>query len=245
MVLAARDLAASFGTLRAVDGVSFELRAGHTVGIVGESGSGKSTVARMLLGTQSPTRGSVLLRGEPWSEVPERQRRGRRGGIQIIHQDALSAFDPRATVLHILSEAIALGGTGRRLRRARAVELLAQVALTDTLLGRRPHELSGGQRQRVAIARALSREPSILVCDEPVSALDAQVQAQVLELLASLQASTGLAMVFISHDLAVVRALSHEILVMKEGVVVEQGPAAELFAAPRHPFTRELLAAHR
>ncbi|KFF59473.1 ABC transporter ATP-binding protein [Cryobacterium sp. MLB-32] len=245
VVLSARDLAKTFGSVAAVDGVSFELRAGHTMGIVGESGSGKSTVARMLLATQAPDRGSVLLHGQAWSDMPESLRRGRRGGIQIIHQDALSVFDPRATVLQILSEAIALDGTPRRLRTARAEDLLARVALTPSLLGRRARELSGGERQRVAIARALAREPSILVCDEPVSALDAQVQSQVLALLASLQRSNGLAMVFISHDLAVVRALSHEILVMKDGRVVEQGPAADLFAAPQHPFTRELLAAHR
>lgn len=253
MVLTARNLAKTYGPagapLRAVNGVSFELRAGQTVGIVGESGSGKSTVARMLLGTQTPDRGDVLLHGEPWSRVPESRRRARRGGIQIIHQDSLSAFDPRATVLQILSEAIALDGTrrGRRRRherRARAIELLELVALNDSLLGRRAHQLSGGQRQRVAIARALARQPSILVCDEPVSALDASIQAQVLELLASLQETTGLAMVFISHDLAVVRALSHDILVMKDGIVVEQGTAAALFLAPQHPFTRELLAAH-
>ena len=250
VVLAARDLAKTFGQagspLHAVNGVSFELRAGHTVGIVGESGSGKSTVARMLLGTEIPDRGDVLLHGEPWSRLPESQRRARRGGIQIIHQDSLSAFDPRASVLQILSEAISLDDTrrGRRERRARAVELLGLVALNDSLLERRAHELSGGQRQRVAIARALARRPSVLVCDEPVSALDAPIQAQVLKLLASLQQTMGLAMVFISHDLAVVRALSHDILVMKDGIVVEQGPAAALFLAPQHPFTRELLAAH-
>lgn len=245
VVLAARDLTKSYGPLTAVSGVSFDLRAGCTVGIVGESGSGKSTVARMLLGILSPDRGSVSLHGRPWSEMPEAKRRGRRGAIQIIHQDALSVFDPRATVLQILAEAIALDGTKPRLRKARAIDLLEQVALSDALLPRRAHELSGGQRQRVAIARALAREPSILVCDEPVSALDAQVQSQVLELLASLQESRGLAMVFISHDLAVVRALSHEILVMKDGVVVEQGAAGALFSAPQHPFTREMLAAHR
>ncbi|TFC20997.1 ABC transporter ATP-binding protein [Cryobacterium algoritolerans] len=248
VVLAARDLAKTYGRagreLRAVDGVSFELRAGHTVGMVGESGSGKSTVARMLLGTETPDRGDVRLHGEPWSSLPESGRRARRGGIQIIQQDSLSAFDPRASVLQILSEAIGLNGTPRRLRKARAVELLLQVALTDALLGRRAHQLSGGQRQRVAIARALAREPSILVCDEPVSALDVSIQSQVLELLASLQETRGLAMVFISHDLAVVRGLSHDILVMKDGVVVEQGAAAALFRAPQHPFTRELLAAH-
>lgn len=248
VVLAAHDLAKSYGRLRAVEGVSFELRAGHTVGIVGESGSGKSTVARMLMGTETPDRGDVLLHGEPWGSVPESRRRARRGGIQIIHQDSLSTFDPRSTVEQILSEAIALDriplGRGRRGRRARAIELLELVALNESLLGRRAHQLSGGQRQRVAIARALARQPSILVCDEPVSALDVSIQSQVMELLASLQETTGLAMVFISHDLAVVRALSHDILVMQDGVVVEQGPAAALFRAPQHPFSRELLAAH-
>ncbi|WP_104177779.1 ABC transporter ATP-binding protein [Cryobacterium sp. Y50] len=249
VVLAARDLTKTYGPasapLRAVNGVSFELRAGHTVGIVGESGSGKSTVARMLLGTETPDSGDVLLNGEPWSRVPESRRRARRGGIQIIHQDSLSAFDPRASVLQILSEAIALDGSRsvRRERREQATRLLELVALNDSLLGRRAHQLSGGQRQRVAIARALARQPRLLVCDEPVSALDAPIQTQVLGLLVSLQQTTGLAMVFISHDLAAVRALSHDILVMKNGIVVEQGPAVELFLAPQHPFTRELLAA--
>ncbi len=248
VVLSTRDLAKSYrvagGEVRAVDRVSFELCAGNTVGIVGESGSGKSTVARMLLGIEKPDRGEVRLNGEPWSGLPETQRRARRGGIQVIHQDSFGAFDPRFTVQQILSEAIALDGTPRSQRRVRAVELLEQVALSTSLLGRRAHQLSGGQRQRVAIARALARHPSILVCDEPVSALDATIQAQVLELLASLQRRMGLAMVFISHDLAVVQGLSHHVLVMKEGVVVERGTPAELFSDPQHPFTRELLAAH-
>ncbi|MFC5930453.1 ABC transporter ATP-binding protein [Cryobacterium melibiosiphilum] len=252
VVLAARDLGRTYrtpgrfrgGTARqAVTGVSFDLLAGHTLGIVGESGSGKSTLARMLLGIEKPDSGVVLLHGEPWSALPESQRRARRGQIQLIHQDSVSAFDPRFTVLQILSEAIAVDGTPRRARRARAAALLQRVALPEALLPRRAHELSGGQRQRVAIARALARAPRVLVCDEPVSALDVSIQAQVLDLLGELQRETGLALVFISHDLAVVRALSHDILVMKDGVVVEQGGAAAVLDAPEHPFTRALLAA--
>jgi len=257
VVLSARDLVKTYpragsraggrasGTLTAVDTISFDLRAGHTLGIVGESGSGKSTVARMLLGIEKPDSGVVLLHAAAWSGVPEAQRRSRRGEIQIIHQDSLSAFDPRFTVLQILAEAIAVDGVPRGRHRARAIELLTQVAVPATLLSRRSHELSGGQRQRVAIARALARRPSVLVCDEPVSALDLSIQAQVLDLLSSLQATTGLALVVISHDIALMRSISHDILVMKDGRAVEQGDAAAVFAAPQHPFTRELLAAHR
>ncbi len=247
IVLSARDLVKSYrrppGSFRAVDGVSFDLRAGSTVGIVGESGSGKTTLAKMLLGIEKPDRGEVLLDGKAWSELPEGQRRGRRGRIQVIHQNSLDVFNPRFTVKRVLAEAVALDGVPSRRRSERSAELMDAVALPATLLARRPHELSGGQQQRVAIARALARRPQILVCDEPVSALDVSVQAQVLDLLAGLQSSMGLSMVFISHDLAVVRGLSHEVLVMKDGVVVEHGETEELFARPRHPFTRQLLAA--
>lgn len=247
VVLSARNLVKTYRRagirFRAVDGVGLDVRAGETVGIVGESGSGKTTVARMLLGIEKPDGGDVVLDGEPWSRVSEGRRLARRARIQLIHQDALSAFDPRFTVKKILSEAIDLTGTPRRECHRRAVDLLDQVSLPEALLGRRPHQLSGGQRQRVAIARALARRPGILVCDEPVSALDASVGAQVLELLGSLQATMGLSLVFISHDLAVVRRLCDRVLVMKDGAVVEQGATEELFSAPQHPFTRELLAA--
>lgn len=246
IVLSARDLVKSYrrprGSFRAVDGVSFDLPAGSTVGIVGESGSGKTTLAKMLLGIEKPDRGEVLLDGEAWSELPEAQRRARRNQIQVIHQNSLDAFDPRFTVKRILAEAVALEGTPRRLRGKRIAELMDDVALPAALLTRRPHQLSGGQQQRVAIARALARRPQILVCDEPVSALDVSVQAQVLDVLAGLQRRMGLAMVFIAHDLSVVRGLSHQILVMKDGVVVEQGETEELFARSQHPFTRQLLA---
>ncbi len=247
VVLCARDLVKSYrrsrDEFRAVDGVSFDLHAGSTVGVVGESGSGKTTLAKMLLGIENPDRGEVLVNGESWSGLPEARRRARRGRIQVIHQNALDVFDPRFTVKRIIAEAVELDGVPRSLRASRIAELLDDVALDASLLTRRPHQLSGGQRQRVAIARALARRPDILVCDEPVSALDVSVQTQVLDLLAGLQRSMGLAMVFISHDLAVVRGLSHHVLVMKDGVVVEQGETEELFERPQHPFTKELLAA--
>jgi peptide/nickel transport system ATP-binding protein len=245
-VLEARGLRKTYALpggapLRAVEGVSLRLAAGRTLGIVGESGSGKSTLARLLMGTERPDEGDVLLDGDPWSALRESERRGGRGRIQLIDQDPFGAFDPRWDVRRILAEAIALGPTPRSARAARASDLLAQVGLDDTLLGRRASELSGGQRQRVAIARALARDPQILVCDEPVSALDVSVQAQVLDLLVSLQRERGLAMLFISHDLGVIAHVSDEILVMAEGSVVESGPTARVLGEPWHPFTRRLL----
>ncbi|MEX1078784.1 MAG: ABC transporter ATP-binding protein [Homoserinimonas sp.] len=248
VVLAATGIAKSYrrpdhSIQRAITGASLELRAGTTLGIVGESGSGKSTLARILMGLERPDSGEVKLNGESWSVLRESQRRGRRGGIQLIDQDPFGSFDPRFTVGRIVAEAVALDGeTGKGQRAERVVELLRQVGLAPALLRRRPRQLSGGQRQRVAIARALARRPRVLVCDEPVSALDVSIQAQVLGLLGSLQSDLGLSMVFISHDLAVIRQLSDDILVMKDGVVVEQGSAASVLTNPRHPFTKELLA---
>ena len=259
VVLSGRALVKAYrqpdhSVLRAVNDVSLELRAGTTLGVVGESGSGKSTLARLLMAIESPDGGEVLLDGEAWSALPERDRRSRRGRIQLIDQDPFGSFDPRWSVRRILAEAVALedsrdlsaphspAGRGRVASR-RIRELLAQVGLSEELLRRRPHQLSGGQRQRVAIARALARRPEILVCDEPVSALDVSVQAQVLELLGSLQQGLGLSMVFISHDLAVIAQIGDDILVMKDGVVVERGRVAEIVARPAHPFTRALLAA--
>ena len=247
VVLEATSLTKSYrgpsrSTRVAVDDVSLQLRAGTTLGIVGESGSGKSTLARLLMAVETADRGDVVLAGEPWSALREAARRGRRHRIQLIEQDPLSSFDPRLSVARILAEAIERTDTPTRERAARAVELLESVGLTAAHLGRRPHQLSGGQRQRVAIARALALRPDVLVCDEPVSALDVSVQAQVLALLDDLQRRTGLSMVFISHDLAVIRAMSDEIAVMREGRVVESGPAADVLGAPQHPFTVELLA---
>jgi peptide/nickel transport system ATP-binding protein len=243
--LIARNVGRDFRTERsvrvAVNDVSFELARGESLGIVGESGSGKTTLARILMGFETPSRGEVLLDGEPWSVVPERRRRSRRGGIQFINQDPLGSFDPRFTIARLIGEA--LPGLGAAQRRVRVLELLAQVDLRPELLSRLPRDLSGGQRQRVAIARALATDPGILICDEPVSALDVQVQATILELLGRARRERGLTLVVISHDLAVVGELCETVLVMKDGEVVERGATAEVFSRPRHPFTRELIAA--
>jgi peptide/nickel transport system ATP-binding protein len=224
--------------------VSFDLYRGETLGIVGESGSGKTTTARLALALVEPDAGTVRLNGRPWSEVPARQRRARRADISVVYQDPLSSFDPRWSVARILDDALPgdryRGGVARA---ARVRELAALVGLETEHLERRPLRLSGGQRQRVAIARALAPDPSVIVCDEPVSALDVSIQAQVLDLLTRLQAELGLSYLFISHDLGVIHHLSDRVLVMKDGEVVEHGPADDIFERPEHPYTRELLAA--
>ncbi|MFZ3572772.1 dipeptide ABC transporter ATP-binding protein [Streptomyces sp. BH097] len=248
VVLTADGLHKAYGGRDAVRDVSFALAAGRTLGIVGESGSGKSTTARIALGLTRPDAGTVTLHGAPWSELPERERRPLRHGIQLVHQDSLSVFDPRWTVRRSLIDAVRLRRPGHPVPAPdeagrRVTELAARVGLADDLLDRHPLSLSGGQRQRAALARALAPRPAVLVLDEPVSALDVSVQAQVLDLLADLQDSLGLAYLFISHDLGVVRHVSDDVLVMSNGRVVESGPAEELFAAPRHPYTRTLLAA--
>jgi peptide/nickel transport system ATP-binding protein len=227
-------------TIRALDGVSFVLRAGESLGVVGESGSGKTTLARVAMGLLAPDSGQVLLDGEPWSSVGERTRRPRRGSIGFIHQDPYAAFDPRFTTARLIGEA--LPGLRRAQRMARILELLDQVGLPAEYLPRRPHQLSGGQRQRVAIARALAARPRVLVCDEPVSSLDVSVQAQVLELLSRLQRETRVALMFITHNLAVVAQVSDRVMIMKEGVVVEEGPTGEVFDHPSHVYTRTLIA---
>jgi peptide/nickel transport system ATP-binding protein len=238
------NVSKSFKGREAVREVSLRLEPGETVGIVGESGSGKTTLARIVLGLVPPDQGTVSFRGAPWSEVPERRRRSLRRSIQTIVQDPLGSFDPRSTVGGILNEALALAGVARgTARRSRADHLLDQVGLPSTVLRRRPSELSGGQRQRVAIARALAPDPELLVCDEPVSALDVSVQAQILDLLADLKAGLALSLLFISHDLGVIHHLSDRIAVMKDGRIVESGEATALFGAPAHPYSRELFAA--
>lgn len=228
----------------AVDDVSFTLDAGETLGVLGESGSGKSTTAAVVLGLLEPDAGSVRVLGRPWSGRPESERRPVRSRVQLIHQDPLGSFDPRFTVERVISEALGVPGrrTVRR-ERARIAELLRLVGLDPAVAGRRPRQLSGGQRQRVAIARAIAPEPDIVVCDEPVSALDASVQAQILDLLADLQDRLGMALLFISHDLGVIHHTSDRVLVMRKGVVVESGRVEEVFRAPAHPYTQELLAA--
>ncbi|MFI1565206.1 dipeptide ABC transporter ATP-binding protein [Streptomyces sp. NPDC020490] len=229
-----------------VDDVSFELFPGETLGIVGESGSGKTTTARIALSLISPTAGEVLLHGQAWSSLTQAQRRPLRHRIGVVYQDPLSSFDPRWPVGRILTDALATGPTppsSRAEAHGRAVRLLEQVGLREEHFDSAPLRLSGGQRQRVAIARALAPEPGVIVCDEPVSALDVSIQAQVLDLLTDLQDELGVSYLFISHDLGVIHHMSDRILVMKDGKAVESGTADDVFERPRHDYTRRLLTA--
>jgi peptide/nickel transport system ATP-binding protein len=225
-----------------VNDVSFELKQGETLGIVGESGSGKTTTARLALALLEVDGGGVTLAGEEWSGLPERERRKRRADISVIYQDPLSSFDPRWTVEQIMLDALGEGYDGKKAKRIRIAELLEMVGLEPEHLGRRPLQLSGGQRQRVAIARALGPQPRVIVCDEPVSALDVSIQAQVLDLLADLQRELNVSYLFISHDLGVIHHISDRVLVMSDGKVVEFGDADDVLLRPHHPYTQKLVA---
>jgi peptide/nickel transport system ATP-binding protein len=227
----------------ALEDVSFDVRRGEVVGIVGESGSGKSTCANLVLGLAAPSAGDVRFLGTHWNgaDVREPARRALRSKLQYIPQDPLSSFDPRYNVRQLLAQALSASGLAPKSVRDRSVELLEQVGLDARHLERRPLSLSGGQRQRVAIARAMAPQPALIVCDEPVSALDVYVQAQVLDLLGTLQAELGLSLLFISHDLDVIRHVSDRVLVFKDGRLVEQGDTETLFVAPRHAYTRLLM----
>jgi oligopeptide transport system ATP-binding protein len=230
--------------VRAVDDVSFEVGPGETLGLVGESGCGKSTLARMILRMIAPTSGHVLVGGKRvdallQSEVPAYRRK-----IQMIFQDPYASLNPRIRAGDLIGEPMAIHNLAKGAElRARVVDLAAQVGLSAPMLARFPHEFSGGQRQRIAIARALAVSPQIVVADEPVSALDVSVRAQVLNLMADLQAERGLSYLFISHDIGTVAYLSHRVAVMYLGVIVEIGPAREVLRRPRHPYTRLLLEA--
>ena len=231
--------------LLAVDGVDLRIARGETLAVVGESGCGKSTLGRLLLRLQDADAGRILLDGTDLQILRGPALRAMRRRVQVVFQDPFSSLDPRQRVRDMLVRPMLLHGVApdRRAAEARAAALMERVGLSPAQLALLPHQFSGGQRQRLAIARALCVGPELIVCDEPVSALDVSVQAQVVNLLQDLQRDTGVALLFISHDLAVVRHLAHRVAVMYAGRVVETGPAAALFAAPAHPYTRALLAA--
>jgi oligopeptide transport system ATP-binding protein len=231
-------------TVNAVDGISFDIAEGRTLGLVGESGSGKSTTGYCVLQLLKPTAGSIRFQGKELTKLGREEIRRMRREMQIVFQDPYSSLDPRMTVGDIVAEPLDVHGVGsRRTRRARVRELLDVVGFNPDYVNRYPHEFSGGQRQRVGVARALALNPSLIVCDEPVSALDVSIQAQILNLLKDLQRDFGLTYLFISHDLAVVRSMSDDIAVMKDGQIVETGPADDVYERPKHQYTRALLTA--
>ncbi len=231
-------------TVKAVDGVSFTLRRGETLALVGESGCGKSTVGRLVMRLIDPTAGRIVLDGADVTSLSEGDFRPFRRKVQLIFQDPFASLNPRMTVGDILAEPLMLHAiVPAAERRQRVADLLEQVGLPPYHAARYPHEFSGGQRQRIVIARALAVEPAIIICDEPVSALDVSIRAQILNLLKELQARLGLAYIFISHDLSVVKHIADRIAVMYLGRIIETGPADAIFSDPRHPYTRALLSA--
>ena len=232
------------GRVRAVDDVTFEIRKGETLGLVGESGCGKSTTGRALIRLRNPTAGSVKFDGVELADISRGELRRMRRRMQIIFQDPYSSLNPRMTVGSIINEPLETHNLGSgKARHERVRELLRLVGLNPSFTNRYPHEFSGGQRQRIGVARALAVEPEFIVCDEPISALDVSIQAQVLNLLVELREQFGLTYLFIAHDLSVVRHISDRVGVMYLGKLVELGPPAQIYAAPGHPYTRALLSA--
>lgn len=246
VVLEAVDLRKEFGrgkrAFAAVDGVSLTVRRGETLGVVGESGSGKTTLGRMLVGLLEPSAGDVR-HGDAREPGGKAARGGTRGGVQMVFQDPVSSLNPRRSIGESIADPLRARGERDTVVRARVSDLMERVGLDPAYYGRYPHEFSGGQRQRVGIARALAAEPRVIVCDEPVSALDVTTQAHVTALLAELQREHGLALVFIAHDLAVVRQVSDRVAVMRQGRIVEQGSVDEVYGTPRQAYTKQLLAA--
>lgn len=226
---------------RALKSVSVEVGRGETLGLVGESGSGKTTLGRAVLGLAPVTKGQIRFDGRDIGQASRKERRALSKDIQVVFQDPYTSLNPAMEIGDILAEPLTIQGKSREEARTRVKELLDQVALPSDSLHRLPREFSGGQRQRIAIARALALSPKLIVCDEPVSALDLSTQARVLDLFLQIQRDTGVAYLFVSHDLEVVRHVSHRVAVMYQGEIVEQGAAEQVTATPQHPYTQRLL----
>ncbi len=252
-LLKVSDLVKTFGTegglftkrvpVRAVDGVSFSIRAGETLGLVGETGSGKSTLGRLVLKLLEPTAGTIEFQGTDVTRLRGGRARSLRGNMQMVFQDPYGSLNPRMTIGELIREPMVVHGYGRDEITARLESTMRQVGVDPRMAARYPHEFSGGQRQRIAIARALVLDPKLLILDEPVSALDVSIQAQILNLLRDIQRRTGIAYLFIAHDLAVVRHISDRVAVMYLGKIVEIASREQLYGAPRHPYTKALLSA--